>query len=65
MGDERLPKLLSSQDHLHLKRVWYKERGFVYTFNTTLQNINNIINIITSKFSKFKEKMQGGERFRG
>jgi len=33
--------------------------------NTTLQNINNIINIITSKFSKFKEKMQGGERFRG
>jgi len=61
MGDERLPKiaLKSSQTHLHLKRSWCKYVSVWLSHwgvdkNDTLQNINNIKNIITSKF---KEKM--------
>lgn len=63
MGDQRLPKiaLKSSQDHLRLKIGWYKDtmaqvnhRGI--DENATLQNINNIKNIITTKF---KKKMWG------
>jgi len=64
MGDKRLPAkiaLKSSQDHLRLKRGWYKDvMAWLHHWgidkNVTLQNINNIKNIITSKF---KEKMWG------
>ena len=61
MGDHRLPKLALnfSQNHLKLKQGWYKDtrawlnRWEIYE-NVALQNINNIKNIVTSKF---KEKM--------
>ena len=49
MGDHRLPKLAlnSSQNHLRLKRDWYKDtRAWLYHWeineNVALQNINNI-----------------------
>ena len=61
MGDHRLPKLdlKSSQNHLRLKWGWYKyTRAWLNHWeieeNVWLQNINNIKNIVTSKF---KEKM--------
>ena len=61
MGDRRLPKLAlnSIQNHLRLKRGWYKDTGawsncWEIDENVALQNINNIKNIVTSKF---KEKM--------
>ena len=61
IGDLRLPKLAlnSSQNHLRLKRGWYKDtRAWLNHWeideNVALQNINNIKNIVTSKF---KEKM--------
>ena len=61
LGDHRLPKLYlnSSQIHLRLKRVWYKDtkawlNHWEIDKNVALQNINNIKNIVTSKF---KEKM--------
>jgi len=61
MGDQRLPKtaLKSSQDQLRLKRGWYKDattwlNHWGIDENSTLQDINNIKIIITSKF---KEKM--------
>jgi len=61
MGDHRLPKLAfnSSQNHLRLKRGWYKDtRAWLNQWeideNVALQNINNIKNIIASKF---KEKL--------
>ena len=62
MGDEKIPKiaLKSSQNHLGLKWGWCKDTmarlnhcGIDKTFDT-LHNINNVKNIITSKF---KEKM--------
>ena len=61
MGDHRLPKLAfkSMQNHLRLKRGWYKDtRAWLnrqeIDENAALQNINNIKSIVTSKF---KEKM--------
>ena len=61
IGDHRLPKLAlnSSQNHLRLKRGWYKDTRAWLNHqeigeNVALQNINNIKNIVTSKF---KEKM--------
>ena len=61
MGDHRLPKLAlnSSQNHLRLKHGWYKDtRSWLNHWkideNVALQNINNIKNIIASKF---KEKL--------
>ena len=61
MGDHRLPKLAlnSSQNHLRLKRGWYKYTRALLNHweideNVALKNINNIKNIVTSKF---KEKM--------
>ena len=60
-GDHRLPKidLNSSQNHPRLKRSWYKDtRAWLNHWemdeNIALQNINNIKNIVTSKF---KEKL--------
>ena len=60
-GDHRLPKLAlnSSQNHQRLKRGQYKNtRAWLNHLeideNVVLQNINNIKNIVTSKF---KEKM--------
>ena len=60
-GDHRLPKIAlnSSQKQLRLKRGWYKDtRSWLNHWeideNVALQNINNIKNIVTSKF---KEKM--------
>ena len=61
MGDHRVPKLdfNSSQNHLRLKRSWYKDtraslKNWDIDENIALQNINNIKNFITSKF---KEKL--------
>ena len=61
MGDHRLPKLAlkSIQNHLRLKRGWYKDikawlNHWEIDENVALQNINNIKNIVTSTF---KEKM--------
>ena len=61
MGDHRLPKIdfNSSQDHLRLKRGWYEDtRAWLIHWeidkNVALKNINNIKNIVTSKF---KEKL--------
>ena len=61
MGDHRITKLAfnSSQKHLRLKRGWYKNtkawlNHWEIDENVALQNINNIKNIVTSKF---KEKM--------
>ena len=61
MGDHRLPKLAlnSSQNHLRLKQGWYKDIRAWLNYseideNLALKNINNIKNIVTSKF---KEKM--------
>ena len=61
MGDHRLPNLAlnSSQNHLWLKRGWYKDiRASVNHWeinkNVALKNINNIKNIVPYKF---KEKM--------
>jgi len=61
MGDQILPKtaLKSNQDQLRLKRGWYKDattwlNHWGIDKNSTLQDINNIRIIITSKF---KEKM--------
>ena len=53
-GHHRLPKLAlnSSQNHLSFKRGWYKDSKAHK--NVALKNINNIENIVTSKF---KEKM--------
>ena len=59
IGDHRLPKLAwnSSQNHLRLKQGWYKDtRAWLNHWeideNVALQNINNIKNIVTSKFKK-------------
>ena len=61
MGDHRLPMLAlnSIQNHLRIKRGWYKDTRAQlnhWEINETvaLQNINNIKNIVSSKF---KEKM--------
>ena len=61
MGDHRLPKLAfkSIQNHLRLKQCWYKDtRAWLNHWeineNVVVQNINNIKNIVTSKF---KEKL--------
>ena len=61
MRDHRIPKLAlhSSQNHQRFKRGWYKDTGAQLNHweideNVALQNINNIKNIVTSKF---KEKM--------
>ena len=61
MGDHRIPKLAlnSIQNHLRLKRGWYKDtkawlNRWEINENVALQTINNIKNIVTSKF---KEKM--------
>ena len=61
MGDHRLPKIAlnSSQNHLRLEQGWYKDtRAWLNHWgineNVALQNINNIKNIVTSKF---KEKL--------
>ena len=60
-GDHRLPKIAlnSSQNHLRLKRGWYKDtrpwlNHWEIDENVALQNIDNIKNIVTSKF---KEKL--------
>ena len=59
MGDHRIPKLAfnSSQNHLRLKRGWYKDtrarlNNCEIDENVALQNINNIKNIVTSKFKE-------------
>ena len=61
MGDHRLPKIAfnSDQNHLMLKRGWYKDTRASLNHceideNVALENINNIKNIVTSKF---KEKL--------
>ena len=61
MGNERLPKIYlnSSQNQLHLKRCWCKDtmawlNHWGINENEILQNIDNVLNIITSKF---KEKL--------
>ena len=61
MEDHRLPKLAlnSNQNHLRLKRGWHKDTDawlnrWEIDENVALQNINNIKNIVTSKF---KEKI--------
>ena len=61
MGDHRILKLAlnSSQNHLRLEQGWYKDtRSWLDHWeideNVALKNINNIKNIVTSKF---KEKM--------
>ena len=61
MGYHRLPKisLNSNQNHLRIKRGWYKDTRASLNLweineNVALQNINHIKNILTSKF---KEKM--------
>ena len=61
IGDHILPKLSlnSIQNHLRLKRGWYKDTRAQFNHweideNVALQNINNVKNIVTSKF---KEKM--------
>ena len=61
MGDHILPNIAlnSSQNHLSLKRGWYNDtRSWLnhseIDENVALQNINNIKNIISSKF---KEKL--------
>ena len=61
MGDHRLPNLVlnSIQNHLRLKWGWYKYtraslNHWEIDETITLQNINNIKNIVTYKF---KEKM--------
>ena len=61
MGDNRLPKLAlnSSQNHLRLKQGWYKDTRarldhWEIDKNVALQNINNIKNIVNSKY---KDKM--------
>ena len=55
MGNHRLPKLAfnSIQNHLRLKQGWYKDtRAWLSHWeineNVALQNINKIINIVTS-----------------
>ena len=59
MGDHRLPKLAlnSIQNHLRIKRGWYKDtraslNHWEMDETVTLQNINNIKNIVTSKFKE-------------
>ena len=59
MGYHRLLKLAlnSSQNHLRLKNGWYKDtRAWLNHWeideNVALQNIDNIKNIVTSKFKK-------------
>ena len=59
MRDHRLPKLAfnSSQNHLRPKRGWYKDTKAWLNHseideNVALQNINNIKNIVTSKFKE-------------
>jgi len=61
IGDQRLPKITlnSSQNRVRLKRGWYKDNWawlnhWEIDENVALQNINNVKNIVTSKF---KEKM--------
>jgi len=61
IGDHQLPKIAinSSQTRLHLKRGWLKDAMTWLNYwgideTTSMQNINNIKNIITSTF---KEKM--------
>ena len=56
MGDHRLPKLAfnSSKKHLSLKRGWYKDTRSRLNHWEIDENINNIQNIVTSKF---KEKL--------
>ena len=61
MGDYQIPKIAlnSNQNHLHLKQGWLKDATtWLYYWGideiATLQNIDNITNIITSTF---KEKM--------
>ena len=61
MGNERLPKIAlnSSQNQLHLKQCWCKDtmawlKHWGIGENDILQNIDNVKNIITSKF---KEKI--------
>ncbi len=61
MGDYRIPKLAlnSSQNHLRLKRGWYKDtRAWLNLWeidkNVALKNVNNIKSFVTSKF---KEKL--------
>ena len=60
-GDHRLPKLAlnSIQNHLRLKKGWYKDtmawlNHWEIDQTVALQNINNMKKIVTSKF---KEKM--------
>ena len=57
MGDHRLHNLAlnSIQNHLRLKRGWYKDTKAWVNYweidgNVALQNINNIKNIVTSNF---------------
>jgi hypothetical protein len=61
MDDKRLPKIASnsSQNHQRLKRGWHKDakswlNHWGIQEEAIMYNINNITNIITSKF---KEKM--------
>ena len=57
MEDQRIPKFAfnSSQGHLRLKKVWYKDNMVWLNHwgidkNTTLQNINNLKSTVTSHF---------------
>ena len=59
MGNDRLPKiaLSSSQNQLCLKRRWCKDimtwlNHWGINENDILQNIDNVKNIITSKFKE-------------
>ena len=65
MGNERLPKIAlnSSQNKLCLKRCWFKDtkawsNHWSINENDILHNIDNVKNIITSKFKeKFVRKI--------
>ena len=59
MGNKRLPKIAlnSSQNQLHLKWCWCKDtmawlNHWGINENEILQNIDNVKNIITSKFKE-------------
>ena len=59
IDNHRLPKLAlnSSQNHLKLNRGWHKDTRAWLNYweineNDALQNINNIKDIVTSKFKE-------------
>ena len=71
MGDHGIPKLAfnSNQNHLRLKRGWYKDtRAWLnhceIDENVALQNINNIKNIVTSKYKENEKYLEAKRKLR-